>query len=280
VTPVVDTLAIVGVGLMGGSLGLAARAAGAARHVFGIDRDPAALAVAHARGAVTATATALTAALTADLVVVCTPVDRVVELVRHLAAQARPGTLFTDVGSTKTTICTALADLPFIGGHPLAGSEQQGVGWSRADLFNRKTTVLTPMGPTPGLDRLTAFWQALGTRVVCMTPTDHDQALAWTSHLPHLLATLLAAELPPAWDHLTATGFRDTTRIAAGSAEVWGPIFQANASAVTAALERFVELLHTFRQVLPDAARLQHLLDAGRARRLALDHSPGPHPCD
>jgi prephenate dehydrogenase len=276
------TLAIVGVGLLGASVGLAVRRRGLARRVLGVDRGPAVLEAALRRGAIDAPAADLAgAAAAADLVVVCTPVDRIAAQVLAAAAACRPGTLLTDVGSTKVTIVAAVrgrlpAGVVFVGGHPLAGSEKQGPEHADADLFLGRLVLLTPDGDPDdkALSRLTAFWEALGARVRVMDPADHDRALALTSHLPHLLASALAGVLPPDLADLTATGFRDTTRLARGDPALWSAIFEANPAAVLDALGRLERQLGRFRQALTDGdvAALAALLRQGKQVR---DGLPG-----
>src|SRR5262249_7741347 len=140
----------------------------------------------------------------------------------------------------------------FVGAHPLAGSEKKGAEYAHPDLFVQRWTVLTPT-PMTAVDALAAvqsFWQALRARVRLMTPEDHDRALAMTSHLPHLLASALAGMLPDDWRELTATGFRDTTRVAAGDPEIWTPIFRHNRAAVLAALADLEDRLQKIRTAL------------------------------
>lgn len=235
-----DTLAIVGVGLIGGSLGLAARRRGLARRIVGVGRQQKSLDKAVAVGAVDEGFLDLVAAARqADVIVFCTPVDGIADQILAVAPHCKAGTLLTDAGSTKAEIVRAVEGrLPpgvvFVGSHPLAGSEKRGPEHADADLFQDRVTVVTP---TPRTDRaavarVTAFWQALGSHVRLLPPDEHDQALALTSHLPHLLAAVLANTLPPQLHELTATGFRDTTRVAAGDPALWSAIFLQNRMAM------------------------------------------------
>jgi prephenate dehydrogenase len=216
------------------------------------------------------------AARSADLVVVCTPVDHIPSGILAAASACRPGAVVTDVGSTKSAIVEAVrGGLPpgvgFVGSHPLAGSEKNGPEHARADLFDGRLVVLTPT-PDSGEGPLAAvrsFWEALGARVRLMEAAEHDRALALTSHLPHLLASALASTLPPDLYELTATGFADTTRLASGNTALWTAIFQANREGVLAALDLFDETLARFRQALAagDAAALNALLQLGKTVR-------------
>ena len=275
-----DTLTIVGVGLIGGAIGLAAKKRGVVRRVIGVGRDQGKLDQARALGAIDESTLALAKGATeADLSIFATPVDHIAAQVIEAAAHCKAGALLTDAGSTKRAIVDAVesrlpAHVQFVGGHPLAGSEKKGVESAHADLFVERWTVLTPTPKTSSesLRRLSAFWNALGARVRIMTPEEHDRALALTSHLPHLVAAALAGMLPGHWTELTATGFRDTTRIAGGDPALWTPIFEHNRAAVLAALEQLEERLRVFRQALTanDWQLIDQLLTQGKRMRDAL----------
>jgi prephenate dehydrogenase len=269
------TLTIVGVGLIGGAIGLAAKKRGLARHIRGVGRDAARLDTARRLGAIDEADVDLARAVAdADCVVFCTPVNRIAEQVA-VAARACPSqAILTDAGSTKQAIVDAIASDRFVGAHPLAGSEKKGVEHAHADLFVGRWTILTPTPRTSpdALDRVRAFWESLGARLRLMTPADHDRALALTSHLPQLLAAALAGLLPDELRDLAATGFRDTTRIAGGDVEVWTPIFQHNRLAVLDALSKLEQRLQQFRLALTmdDVAELDRWLTEGKKVRDAL----------
>jgi prephenate dehydrogenase len=275
-----DTLTIVGVGLIGGSVGLAARERGVARCVLGVARSAETLAAAVRCGAIhSGTFDLAEAARPADLLLFCTPVDRIAEQVRAAAPVCRPGALLTDAGSTKDTIVRSLdGTLPphvaFVGGHPLAGSEKRGPEHARADLFENRVVVLTPTPRTDpaAVERVGAFWKRLGARVMLLNPQDHDDALAVTSHLPHLVAAALANTLPDHLHTLAATGFRDTTRVAAGDPELWAAIFAQNRGAVLAALARLADRLAAYRDALEhdDMRTLREMLAQAKVVRDAL----------
>lgn len=276
-----DQLTIVGVGLIGGSVGLAAKARGLTRRVVGVGRDERTLARAQAEGAIDSFTVNLTDGVkAADLVVVCTPVDRVAADVLAAALTAPPRCIVTDVGSTKGNIVRDLAGkLPpagamFVGSHPLAGSEKRGAANAIADLFVNRVVIVTP---TPDTDMeavavVELFWSRLGARIIRMDPHEHDTALAVTSHLPHAAAGGLAGVTPPEWLALTAGGFRDTTRIAAGDPALWAAIFEANRDAVLAAVDKFADRMTQFRQLLAadDRAGLVRWLTEGKRVRDAL----------
>jgi prephenate dehydrogenase len=276
----IETLTIIGVGLIGGSIGLAAKRRGFCRRVLGVGRQEETLARAQVLGAIDLGFLDGDKALAeSDLAVFCTPVDRVVEQVLSGAASCRPGTLLTDAGSTKATIVRCLEGrlppgVPFVGSHPLAGSEKRGPEHANADLFQGRVTVVTPTPHTQpeAVEQTCAFWRALGSRVRLMTPEEHDQALALTSHLPHLLASALTGILPPELKELTATGFRDTTRVAAGDPSIWTGIFAQNRRAVLEALSVLRDRLDAFRTALErsDDKALDDLLAQAKRVRDAL----------
>ena len=195
-----DTVAVVGPGLIGGSIGLALRKHDLADKVIGIGRKQMSLRIARRVGAVTNTTIDLAKGVAdAELVIVCTPVGQIVDDVLKVAEHCPPGTLITDVGGAKGPIVAALdenmpRDCRFLGGHPLAGSEKAGAANASADLFDGRVALITPTLNTRAedYDLIEEFWEALGSVVIKMTAEEHDQALALTSHLPHLAASALA----------------------------------------------------------------------------------------
>lgn len=282
-SPDFETIAIVGVGLIGGSIALAAKARGLARKVLGVGRKAARLEEARRRGVIDAGLVDLAAAARrADLIIFCTPVDRIVAGVREAAAVSKAGAVITDVGSVKGSICRSLAaGLPpgvgFIGSHPLAGSEKQGFEHSDALLFEQRVCVVTPVDTSSprALERIKAFWLDLGSTLVKMSPEAHDRALAETSHLPHLIAAALAATLSPENQSLAATGFRDTTRIASGDVDLWSAIFLQNREQVLNCLARYDQSQAQFRRAIEqnDVSALKLLLKSAKIARESL--APG-----
>lgn len=281
----IQRLAVVGLGLLGGSVARAARTLGLAREIVAVGRDRERLAPARRDGTVDLATTDLGQGLEgADLVVLATPVATIARQLATVAALVGPEALVTDVGSTKAAIArearrlAAARPLQFVGSHPMAGSEQSGYRAARADLFRGATVIVTPTDASePGAVKgVVAFWEALGAgRTVVMDPEAHDRAVAAVSHLPHLAACALVdavERLDPAAFDLAARGFRDTTRLAAGDPELWEQIFLANREAVGTATRRFLEAVGDLCALIEqgDAAAVRARLARLQARREAL----------
>jgi prephenate dehydrogenase len=274
------TVAIVGVGLIGGSIGLALRERGLAESVIGIGRRQASLRTARRVGAVSNTTVDLAKGVAeAELIVVCTPVGRIADDVREVALHCPEGALITDAGSTKREIVEAVDDLlprgcRFLGSHPLAGSEKTGATNARSDLFEGRVALLTPTKNTRAedYDALEGFWSSLGSVVIQMSPADHDQAMAFTSHLPHLVASALAAIVPESYFRLCGPGILDTTRIAGGDSSLWRQIFSQNRENVLACLDRYERQLQALRTAIAqdDHLTTEELLAAAKKNRDAL----------
>ena len=249
-------LAVVGVGLIGGSIGLAARERLGA-HVRGYDRHD--LAAAVERGALNVACDSVAEAVEgADVAFVATPVGALPEAVADVLAAAGPDCVVTDVGSTKRSVVAAVDDPRFIGGHPLAGAETAGVEHARGDLFDGATWYLTPTARTGGMlyERLHRLLLDLGARPAALDPETHDALLATVSHLPHVLANVLVARaarmLSEEGERLPATGpsFRDATRVAGANTDIWRDIYLANADALVDAIDDTVRRLTEVRGAL------------------------------
>ena len=243
-------IAILGLGLMGASLALALRKRGYAGRLVAFARKEETRREALARGIVDAAFADPDAAVeAASLAVLCAPIRACVELAADVAPALRPGTLVTDVGSTKGWICRQMAGvLPpgaFVGSHPIAGSEKQGLEAASADLYeNALTVVATHLDvPAEAAERVAALWRSAGSRTCRMDPEDHDRLLARTSHLPHVAAAALAKAIGrDCADQVGAfcgTGFYDSTRVASGSIDMWHDILMTNAPAVAEELRAF-----------------------------------------
>jgi prephenate dehydrogenase len=275
------TVSIIGVGLIGGSIGMVLRGRRLAEEVVGVGRDPHSLDEAVRKGAIDRGTTDLARGVAdADIVVVCTPVSCVAADACRAAESAPSHVLITDAGSSKRMIVEAVERHPraagvFVGAHPLAGSEQRGPAHARGDLFDGRVCVLTPTLRTR-LDRIhraLGFWTALGCRVLEMTPSEHDEILAYTSHLPHALAAALAASVPVQWLPLTAGAYRDGTRVAAADSGLWTAIFRDNRGPLLKALGTLQECLDVLKYALmnDDDAAIRAWWDQGKKSRHLLD---------
>lgn len=264
--PLVPVLAIVGVGLIGGSFAAALRDRGAVGRVLGVGRQPASLARAQELGLIDEAVDLEHAAQRADLILLSTPVGATEKILSQLKPILRPGTVVTDAGSTKADVVSAarkaLGDHigQFIPAHPIAGAERVGPDAAEAGLYRGRTVVLTPLEENTAAAKayLTRVWECCGARVMAMDPETHDTVLASVSHVPHLLSSVFMWQVATAHDSdirmaLAGSGFRDFTRIAAGSPEVWRDIFLANRSAVLAELQEVKAALARAEQALHDA---------------------------
>lgn len=276
-------ISILGLGLMGASLALALRKRGYAGRLVAYARREETRREALARRMVDAAyADPDEAGKEATLVVLCVPIRASVELAGEIAAILPPGVLVTDVGSTKSWVCRQMTGiLPpgvFVGSHPIAGSEKQGLEAASADLFQQSLVVITspPEVSAEAVKRVDALWAAVGARTCLLAPEEHDRLLARTSHLPHVAAAALAKAIGR--DNATAvgafcgTGFYDSTRVAAGSTEMWHDILMTNAAAVAEELQAFkneVEQVYDDLQAGRFAA-VAHFLERARTARAEL----------
>ncbi len=253
-------VALLGVGLIGGSIGLAARERLGA-HVVAWNRSPAALEMALELGAIDEAVGSVAELVDADVAIASVSVDALPGAVRELC-DTLPGAVVSDVGSTKQALVDAVDRAHFIGGHPLAGAESTGVAHARADLFDGATWYLTPRERTAGVlyERLAHFVAGLGAVPTAIDPRDHDRLMAAISHLPHVVANLLVAQAAEALggETLPATGpsFRDATRVAGANPALWDQIYRANASALGAQIDDLVRRLREVRSLLLEGGDL------------------------
>lgn len=275
-----NRVSILGVGLLGGSVGMAVRSRLSSCKIAGYGHRSSTLEKAIEFGAIDeAYATAAEAVRGADLIVVCTPVGLLGEMLRQIGPGLMPGAVVTDVGSTKRSVVAAgEADLPagahFVGSHPMAGSEKRGVEFARTDLFENATCIVTPTARTdPGaLAMVEEFWRLLGMRTTRLSPEEHDRLLADVSHLPHAVAAALVAMQADAALPLAGKGFLDTTRIAGGDGGLWRDILHDNADNLRLSLARLRAELDHLLSLLEkgQADALETWLNAAAARREAL----------
>jgi prephenate dehydrogenase len=282
-------VAVVGLGLIGGSLGWALRRAGVAEEVVGCDSDPATLEHARALGVIDRDAwDPAEAASGADLLVVAVPVRAVGPILEAARPALGPQAVATDVGSVKGPVIAeaeaALAGAcPFVGGHPIAGTEDSGVTAAFPELFQDALCVLASDSNAPdwARERVRSLWQAVGAEVVDMDPAEHDRTLALTSHMPHLLAYSLINTLAErggasAAGRFSAGGFRDFTRIAASDPVMWRDIALANRDELLAVLDQFRGQVDGLRRAIADGDGDD--LEARFARARALRRSLGAGP--
>lgn len=279
--PSFQRVSIVGVGLLGGSIALALGERQPDCKVTGIGRRLSKLKPLVESGMLhEAVDTLADGVAAADLVIVCTPVEQVAPTLCEALDHAPSDCLATDVGSTKGQIVGQVmsssdtAAQRFVGSHPLAGDHRSGAEFARADLLESRTVVVTPVESTEAeaTKRIAEFWASLGANVVQQSPQQHDAALGFTSHLPHAVASALAASTPAEVLPLAASGWADTARVAAADPTLWRQIFLSNREAVLAAIDQFDQHLAWLRTAIAegDEAKLEQLLSEGKRRRDAL----------
>ena len=276
-------ITIVGVGLLGGSLGLAIKKRRLAKEVSGFVRRAASVAECKkARAVDSCTRNLREAVMDADLIVLCTPLAQMRALLKEMLPAIKRGAIITDVGSVKATVVKELEPLAakagahFIGSHPMAGAEKTGVAAARADLFVNAVCVVTPTrkSHSAALRKTEQFWKTVGGRMLRLAPDLHDELVSRSSHLPHIAAATLANLIldpshPKSQPLLCANGFRDTTRIASGSPEMWRDIALANRKNLSRVLGVFIEDLEEFQHALDngDIKAIEEFFQKAKERR-------------
>lgn len=276
---------LIGVGLLGGSLGRAMRERGLSGHVTGFVRRAGSIPECLQAGAVDTAVLDLEEAVHgADLVVLCTPLSQMAPLTRQFVPFLKRGCVLTDVGSVKGSVVKDLEKavrkypVHFVGSHPMAGSEKMGVAAARADLFQQAICVVTPTDQTPTrvTGRVERLWREVGSCVLRLSPAEHDRLVSRSSHLPHVLAAALTnlvldAKQGKNQGRLCATGFRDTTRIASGSPEMWRDIALANRSNLSKVLADLAKSLNGFSRALKqqDEQAIYQFFERARSLREA-----------
>lgn len=282
--PIFPRIAIVGLGLIGGSIAFAARRSWPATHVVAIDRDAPMLREALARRAIDAASDDLSVVAHADLIVLAAPVRQNVLLLQDVARHVSASSVITDVGGTKRTIVDAAAALPphvtFVGGHPLGGGARGGFEFATAGLFARRPWIFTPPGGTPpqalsdAVGRLSAFVAAIGARPATMPAGEHDRLMAFLSHVPQLAASVLMDVVGGTVGNrglaLAGQGLIDTTRLASSQADVWRDICATNADAIGEALDMLIARLAQIRADLQGGAAIDAVFDEARHWRAEL----------
>ena len=272
-----NKVAIMGVGLMGGSLGMAMKKHRLAEHVIGVSAHASSLEEAVKNKAIDIGYTEIEKGVKeADLVILATPVDTILKLFALINPHLKRGCLVTDLGGTKSSIVEAaeknLSNPSFfIGSHPLAGSEKQGVSFARPDLFEKSFCIVTPTAKTNPMakEKIRYLWTKIGADVKFLSPEEHDEILAYISHLPHLIAYGLMEAIPKEFIPYAAQGLKDSTRIAASSPQVWSDICLNNSTNVLKSLDEFVKNLFHFRKAVvdqDDKSLIEHFTKAKEKR--------------
>lgn len=251
------TVCIIGPGLIGGSIGLGLKKRNLAKTIIGVGHRPSSVETAVKMHAIDrGTLHAGEAVKNADIVILATSVNQIIDTAKRVIPCMKSNAILTDVGSTKYHIVqqithTIRKDIAFIGAHPIAGSEQRGVEFASPDLFAGCNCILTPLNKNAkGLETISSLWQLLGAKIIYLSPEQHDEILAYVSHLPHLIASCLVNSIKP--EHLVygASGLRDTTRVASGDAELWVNIFDHNRDNVIKSIDQFMAELAEFKSDL------------------------------
>lgn len=273
--PAFERVAVLGLGLLGGSVALAAKQRGVATRVVGATRRADVMEEALRQGALDEVGDFESAARGADLVVLAMPIFAMGDVARRIAPVLGEGALVTDVGSVKAWLVDTLPGLlprgvHYVGAHPMAGSHQRGMEHARADLFEGASCVVMETAEPVARERVAGFWRALGARVVLRDPAVHDAEVAWVSHVPHVLAFAFASALeqaPSSAFELQGAGFRDFTRIAHSDPGLWGDILTGNRKAIAAPLQAVGRALASLSGALEadDAEALEKIIAAARA---------------
>lgn len=277
-------ITIVGLGLMGGSLGLALKKRRIAREIIGIARRQSTLKEALRRGAIDWGSTRLSQeSLQADLIVLAVPPLSVGEIAKKIARVSKGRLIVTDAASAKGQIVSTLeralpSRISFVGSHPMAGSERSGIEAARPDLFHPSACIITrtPKTSTQAIKKVSSLWRSVGGRVIVLSPREHDRLVAQISHLPHLTAVALTLAAQRKALPLAAGGFKDATRVALSDPDLWSEICMTNRREITKALDRFLAQLKGFRTLVATGksnALSRKLLSAQKKRRMALDRT-------
>ncbi|MBL7210247.1 MAG: prephenate dehydrogenase/arogenate dehydrogenase family protein [Candidatus Omnitrophica bacterium] len=268
-----NKIAIIGTGLIGGSLALAIKKKGLAGEVVGVSRKKATLLSARKAGAIDRGSRNLSIIKGADLVVLAIPVDTIIDLAPRIRRFIDRNCLVTDVGSTKERIVSSLNKIfpNYVGAHPLAGSEKRGILNASPGIFKGSLCILTPTAKTASaaLTKINLLWKRVGAKVVFLTPAMHDRILAFTSHLPHIIAFSLISAIPDKYLPLSSTGLRDTTRIAASDDEIWEKIIFSNREQIINSISAFESSLSRIKRAVQkkDRKAVTRFLTQAKSKR-------------
>ena len=272
-----NKVAIIGVGLVGGSIALAIKKRKLAHKIVGVSRRRKTLLLARQRGAIDKGAQELSIIKDADLVIFATPVSTILNLAPRAAKFIKPDCIVSDVGSTKKKIASKLGKLfaHYVGSHPLAGSEKQGVINASPDIFKDSLCILTPINTTnpKDLQKIKRLWVKLGARVLSLAPEKHDKILSVISHLPHIIAFSLMKGIPGSYLRLASSSLRDTTRIAASDSQLWADIFLSNQKDMLSSIGLFQKNLSRIKSAInkKDKGLLLKILRDAKKKRDSLN---------
>ena len=251
------TVCIIGPGLIGGSIGLGLKKRDLAKTVIGVGHRTSSLEKATKMNAIDiGILNSEEAVKDADIVILAASVNKIIDTAKKIIPFMKSNAILTDVGSTKKYIVEQIShnirkDITFVGAHPIAGSEQRGVEFASADLFEGCTCIITPIGNhTKEVETISHLWQLLGAKITYLTPEQHDEILAFVSHLPHLVASCLINAIKKEYLVCGASGLRDTTRVASGDPELWVDIFCQNRENVIKSIDLFIAEVGRFRNDL------------------------------
>lgn len=274
-----ETVCIIGPGLIGGSIGLGLKKRNSAKTIIGVSHRNSSLESALKLHAIdSAVLNTDEAVKNADIVVLATSVNQIIDIAKKVIPFMKRNAILTDVGSTKNYIVEQITnnlrkDINFVGAHPIAGSEQRGVEFASPDLFEGCTCILTPFhNQDNALKTISRMWQILGANTVYLSPKQHDEILAFVSHLPHMVASCLINTIKE--EHLVygASGLRDTTRVASGDPELWMNIFDQNRESMILSIDKFLAVLNEFKNDLKTKNNTA-LLDKLKKAKLSRDNT-------
>lgn len=266
-------IAVVGTGLIGGSIALGIKKKHIASKVIGVSRTARTLRLAKNSGAIDTGSLDIGVIKGADLVILATPVGTILDLAPKISKIIARDTLVTDVGSSKAQIVARLEKLfpKYVGSHPLAGSEKRGIDFACPEIFKNSLCILTPTSKSDAkaIEKIKKFWQALGARVSFLSPNSHDTVLSFVSHLPHAAAFALIHSVPRKYLKFASCGLRDTTRIAASDDSLWSDIFFSNRKNTIEALDLLEGSLRKIKTAIKnnDAKLLKNILKEAKEKR-------------
>jgi prephenate dehydrogenase len=269
-------VAIIGTGLIGGSIALAIKKHHLAERIVGVSRHNKSLLLAKKKGAIDKGSLSLDIIKDADLLILAAPVNIIIKLAPSIAKIVRKDCIVTDVGSTKEKIVASLEKrfLNFVGSHPLAGSEKRGIINAEADIFKGSLCILTPTKNTnkKAFKKIKLLWSNASAKTIILSPSTHDNILSFVSHLPHIVAFSLISAIPKQYLKFASTGLKDTTRIAASDSELWSEIFLSNKKNILKAIELLQDNLSRIKTSIQrkDKKRLVQILKEAKIKRQKL----------